>query len=278
MDVKGAKALADRIAEARREVDSDLTKVADSGRTPSAPEVAKFTANTISTSRVPLDAWLGRFAHLHRQATASPPTQPSVSPARSRDSLQRVLERQARQLAGDLLGIHSARRSIARRKRAYGCASAITNVCSHDLDSALNHADSIRICSFVANATNRGGERGSNHAATHGSAHGRRVVALLGAASASEDSTAKCFGEQATIVSSGAIDGTAGDDVIVGSDGADTINAFGGDDLVCALGGNDLIRAGLGDDHLDGGEGNDRIAADVVGDLSPGSTSQPGTT
>ena len=69
-----------------------------------------------------------------------------------------------------------------------------------------------------------------------------------------------------------------GDDVIVGSDGADTINAFGGDDLVCALGGNDLIRAGLGDDHLDGGEGNDRIAADVVGDLSQGSTSQPGTT
>lgn len=43
------------------------------------------------------------------------------------------------------------------------------------------------------------------------------VLALLGAASASGDSTAKCFGERATIVSSGLIDGTEGKDVIVAS-------------------------------------------------------------
>jgi hypothetical protein len=45
MDVKGAKALADRLAEARHEADSGLTKVADSGRPSSASEVAEFTAN-----------------------------------------------------------------------------------------------------------------------------------------------------------------------------------------------------------------------------------------
>jgi hypothetical protein len=44
MDVKGARALADRIAEARHEADSELTKAADSGGTPSASELAKFTA------------------------------------------------------------------------------------------------------------------------------------------------------------------------------------------------------------------------------------------
>ncbi|MGH2920775.1 MAG: hypothetical protein ACRDKU_01745, partial [Gaiellaceae bacterium] len=76
------------------------------------------------------------------------------------------------------------------------------------------------------------------------------VLALLGAASASGDSTTKCFGEHATIVGSGLITGTEGNDVIVGSNGADTINALGGDDFVCALGGNDLSRGGLGDDHL----------------------------
>ena len=45
MDVKGARALADRIAEARHEAEADSTKVADSGRTSSASQVAKFTAN-----------------------------------------------------------------------------------------------------------------------------------------------------------------------------------------------------------------------------------------
>ena len=42
---KRAKALADRIAEARREVDSDLRRLRTPDA-PSAPEVAKFTANT----------------------------------------------------------------------------------------------------------------------------------------------------------------------------------------------------------------------------------------
>jgi len=100
------------------------------------------------------------------------------------------------------------------------------------------------------------------------------ALTLLGAASASGDRTLKCFGEHATIVGSGLITGTEGDDVIVGSDGADTINALGGDDLVCALGGNDLSRGGLGDDHMDGGEGNDGHLGDVNADL-PG-TDLPG--
>jgi Ca2+-binding RTX toxin-like protein len=100
------------------------------------------------------------------------------------------------------------------------------------------------------------------------------ALALLGPASASGDNTLKCFGERATIVGSGLITGTEGDDVIVGSDGDDTINALGGNDSVCALGGNDLSRGGLGDDHLDGGEGNDGHLGDVNADL-PG-TDQPG--
>jgi hypothetical protein len=47
------------------------------------------------------------------------------------------------------------------------------------------------------------------------------ILALLGAASASGDSTTKCFGKQATIVGSGPISGTEGNDVIVGSEGPD---------------------------------------------------------
>ena len=45
------------------------------------------------------------------------------------------------------------------------------------------------------------------------------ALALLGAASASGDNALKCFGERATMVSSGLITGTEGDDVIVGSNG-----------------------------------------------------------
>jgi Ca2+-binding RTX toxin-like protein len=57
-------------------------------------------------------------------------------------------------------------------------------------------------------------------------------VLLLGAAGASGNGTPKCFGEPATIVGSGVIDGTEGADVILGSNGDDTIFALGGDDLV----------------------------------------------
>ena len=46
--------------------------------------------------------------------------------------LQRVLERQVRQLAGGRSRpSRKARRSIARRKRAFARASAVTNGCSH---------------------------------------------------------------------------------------------------------------------------------------------------
>jgi Ca2+-binding RTX toxin-like protein len=96
-------------------------------------------------------------------------------------------------------------------------------------------------------------------------------VMLLGAAGASGNATPKCFGERATIVGSGLIDGTEGVDVIVGSDGPDTINAFGGNDLVCGLGDVDSFRGGLGHDRLDGGEGNDRLIGDVFVDLFSGS-------
>ena len=41
-----------------------------------------------------------------------------------------------------------------------------------------------------------------------------------------------CFGEEPTITSSGYIEGTDGDDVIVADPGSE-VHAFGGDDLVC---------------------------------------------
>jgi hypothetical protein len=50
------------------------------------------------------------------------------------------------------------------------------------------------------------------------------ALALLGAAGASADSTPNCFGKKATIVGSGLINGTQGDDVIVGSATDDEID------------------------------------------------------
>jgi Ca2+-binding RTX toxin-like protein len=73
------------------------------------------------------------------------------------------------------------------------------------------------------------------------------VLALLGAAGASGDSTTKCFGKQATIVGSGLITGTSGDDVIVGSAGDDEIDGGDGNDRICGLEGNDILMGGLGD-------------------------------
>src|SRR5262245_19091132 len=67
-----------------------------------------------------------------------------------------------------------------------------------------------------------------------------------------------CFGKHATIVGSGLINGTSGDDVIVGSAGADLVNAGDGNDRVCGLAGTDDLRGELGDDRLDGGPGDDR--------------------
>ena len=85
----------------------------------------------------------------------------------------------------------------------------------------------------------------------------------------------------ATIVGTGTIVGTPGDDVIVGSNDVDRILALGGNDIVCGEGGNDVVDGGLGDDiligdaadlppfipsngtnddTLRGGEGNDTLA------------------
>ena len=70
-----------------------------------------------------------------------------------------------------------------------------------------------------------------------------------------------CFGEQATIVGSGLIVGTAGDDVIVGSAGADEIDALAGDDRICGLAGDDVVNSGLGDDKVSGGDGYPAITS-----------------
>ena len=45
--------------------------------------------------------------------------------------LQRVLERQVRELAGGVLCHHRARRSIARRNLTWAFGCAVTNVCPH---------------------------------------------------------------------------------------------------------------------------------------------------
>ncbi len=97
------------------------------------------------------------------------------------------------------------------------------------------------------------------------------ATAVLGAAGASGGSGPTCFGKKATIVGSGLINGTSGDDVIVGSAVADVINAGDGNDRVCGLEGNDSLRGELGDDRADGGPGNDRILGHVgtlEGDLT----------
>lgn len=68
-----------------------------------------------------------------------------------------------------------------------------------------------------------------------------------------------CNGLQATIVGTGTIDGTPGDDVIVGALGPDAIDAGGGNDTVCSLGGNDVLTGGDGTDVLRAGAGVDRL-------------------
>src|ERR1700749_2531396 len=77
---------------------------------------------------------------------------------------------------------------------------------------------------------------------------------LSGAASAQETPMCGPPGQEvpATIVGSGVINGTSGDDVIVASDGNDVINAGDGNDIVCGEGGNDVINGGKGNDVLIG--------------------------
>jgi V8-like Glu-specific endopeptidase len=69
---------------------------------------------------------------------------------------------------------------------------------------------------------------------------------------------ARCFGEPATLIGTGATEtlrGTRDADVILGLAGDDEIKPGGGDDLVCAGSGADSVRAGPGDDRL-GGQGD----------------------
>ena len=52
------------------------------------------------------------------------------------------------------------------------------------------------------------------------------------------------------ISGSGALTGTAGNDLILGSSGADVIDGLGGDDCIVGGGGNDICFSGIGDDVL----------------------------
>ena len=70
---------------------------------------------------------------------------------------------------------------------------------------------------------------------------------------------ATCGGITPTIVSSGTIGGTPGDDVILGSGGPDTIDAGRGNDIICAGGGPDIVSGSRGADQIDGGAGNDSL-------------------
>lgn len=83
------------------------------------------------------------------------------------------------------------------------------------------------------------------------------VLALPVLAAPPALAAASCDGRTATVVGSGAINGTAGNDVIVGSGGKDTINGRGGNDRICGLAGADTITDGPGDDHVLAGGGAD---------------------
>ena len=89
---------------------------------------------------------------------------------------------------------------------------------------------------------------------------GLRTVAAPGSAS---PPTPGYIGKPATIVGSGSITGTAGDDVIVGSADTDTIDGKDGNDLICGLAGDDVLVGGLGNDQVDGGDDNDRLVSDL---------------
>ena len=76
-----------------------------------------------------------------------------------------------------------------------------------------------------------------------------------------------CSSLVATIVDSGKIKGTSGDDVIVGSSGADTIDGKGGNDVICGRGGDDRIKGDDGMDVLFGEDGDDKLKGQDGNDL-----------
>lgn len=75
-----------------------------------------------------------------------------------------------------------------------------------------------------------------------------------------------CGGLAPTIVGSGWISGTAGNDVILGSPGDDQIDAGGGADVVCGMAGNDTVLGGPGIDTVYGGDGDDQISGQAGDD------------
>jgi RTX calcium-binding nonapeptide repeat (4 copies) len=82
-----------------------------------------------------------------------------------------------------------------------------------------------------------------------------------------------CYGVQATLLGSGTIQGTAGNDVIVGSSGTDRINGGGGNDRICGRGGVDTLLGGEGADRLFGGDGMDQLSGGLGTDFANGGLS-----
>ena len=73
------------------------------------------------------------------------------------------------------------------------------------------------------------------------------------------DPVPQCAGRFATMVGSGTIRGTEGDDVIIGSDRVDSIHGYGGSDVICAREQNDNLAGHAGDDELYGEQGHDNM-------------------
>ena len=83
------------------------------------------------------------------------------------------------------------------------------------------------------------------------------------------------FVDITTLVASGPINGTPGNDMLDGTEGNDVINGLAGDDVINGLGGDDVINAGPGSDVVNAGDGNDTIVfntadGDVFGDYNGG--------
>jgi len=76
------------------------------------------------------------------------------------------------------------------------------------------------------------------------------MALVLGGGGASAQTVFTCDGKIPTIVGSGNIQGTGGDDVIIGSAGPDVINGGSGNDTICGEGGDDVINGGSGGDLL----------------------------
>jgi len=70
---------------------------------------------------------------------------------------------------------------------------------------------------------------------------------------------ANCEPGAVEVAESMAVEGTAGNDVLVGTARDDVIKGFAGNDVLLGLGGGDLIAGGQGGDLLVGGPGNDLL-------------------